>query len=89
VGAQAAICAYGAAIFKGGAASGFRKSDGRSIGAYSGPSSHVAMQFIVDAAAVGALCAQSPAGSVRIARLHIGIKTLGFGVGAAERNGYA
>ena len=49
LGAQAASCAYGAATFKG-AASGSRKSDGRSIGAYSGPSSQVAMQFIVDAA---------------------------------------
>jgi hypothetical protein len=49
LGAQAAICGYGAAIFSGGA-SGFWKSEGRSIGAYSGPSSHVATQFIVDAA---------------------------------------
>ena len=49
LGAQAAICGYGAAIFRGGA-SGFWKAEGRSIGAYSGPSSHVATQFIVDAA---------------------------------------
>jgi hypothetical protein len=49
LGAQAAICGYGAAISRGGA-SGLWKSEGRSIGAYSGPSSHVATQFIVDAA---------------------------------------
>jgi hypothetical protein len=60
LGAQAAIWAYGAARFKG-AVSGLWKSEGRSIGAYSGPSSHVAMQFIVDAAAAGAVSAASPA----------------------------
>jgi hypothetical protein len=49
LGAQAAICGYGAAILRGGA-SGFWNSEGRSSGAYSGPSSHVATQFIVDAA---------------------------------------
>ena len=43
------------------AASGLWKSEGRSIGAYSGPSSHVAMQFIVDAAAAGAVSAENPA----------------------------
>jgi hypothetical protein len=48
LGAQAAICGYGVAIFRGGA-SGSWKSEGRSIGAYSGPSSQVATQFIVDA----------------------------------------
>jgi hypothetical protein len=58
LGAQAAICAYGAAICKG-VASGFWKSDGRSIGAYSGPSSHVAMQFIVDARRLVRWCAES------------------------------
>jgi hypothetical protein len=42
-GAQAATCAWGGAAFNG-AASGVSKSEGRSIGAYSGPSSHVAMQ---------------------------------------------
>ena len=42
-GAEAAACSYGAPVFKGGA-SGFWKSEGRAIGAYSGPSSHVAMQ---------------------------------------------
>ena len=60
LGAQAAIWAYGAATFKG-PASGLWKSEGRSIGAYSGPSSHVAMQFIVDAAAVDAVSAENPA----------------------------
>jgi hypothetical protein len=60
LGAQAANCAYGGATFKG-AASGSRKSDGRSIGAYSGPSSQVAMPFIVDAAGLDAVSAESPA----------------------------
>jgi hypothetical protein len=61
LGAQAAIWAYGAAAFKG-AASGLWNSEGRSIGAYSGPSSHVAMQFIVDAAAAVAVSTtESPA----------------------------
>ena len=60
LGAQAAIWAYGAATFKG-PASGLWKSEGRSIGAYSGPSSHVAMQFIVDAAAADAMSAENPA----------------------------
>jgi hypothetical protein len=58
LGAQAANCAYGGATFKG-AASGSRKSDGRSIGAYSGPSSQVAMEFIVDAATPGAVSARA------------------------------
>jgi hypothetical protein len=43
LGAQAATCAYGGATSNGGA-SGPWKSEGRSLGAYSGPSSHVAMQ---------------------------------------------
>src|SRR4029453_8628007 len=43
LGAHAATCAYGGATSNGGA-SGFWKSQGRSMGAYSGPSSHVAMQ---------------------------------------------
>lgn len=43
LGAQAAAWLWGAAVVKGGA-SGVWKSAGRSIGAYSGPSSHVAMQ---------------------------------------------
>ena len=43
LGAQAATCAYGGATSNGGA-SGLWKSEGRSLGAYSGPSSHVAMQ---------------------------------------------
>src|SRR5688500_13220370 len=60
LGAQAATCAYGGATFKG-AASGSRKSDGRSIGAYSGPSSQVAMPFSVDAAGPDAVSAESPA----------------------------
>jgi hypothetical protein len=43
LGAQAATCAYGGATSSGGA-SGLWKSEGRSMGAYSGPSSQVAMQ---------------------------------------------
>jgi hypothetical protein len=56
LGAQAANWVCGGAVFKGGA-SGLWKSEGRSIGAYSGPSSHVAMQFIVDAAEAAAVLA--------------------------------
>ena len=62
-GAQAANWVCGGAVSKGGA-SGLRKSEGRSIGAYSGPSSHVAMQFIVDAVGPGAVPAGSPAVSL-------------------------
>ena len=43
LGAHAATCVYGGAVSSGGA-SGVWKSAGRSIGAYSGPSSQVAMQ---------------------------------------------
>jgi hypothetical protein len=87
LGAQAAICGYGAAIFRGGA-SGFWKAEGRSIGAYSGPSSHVATQFIVDAA--GGCCGVCKVQhAIWIAKLCVGHTTPGFGVGAAERSGYA
>jgi hypothetical protein len=79
LGAQAAICGYGVAIFSGGA-SGFWKSEGRSIGAYSGPSSHVATQFIVDE--VGGQ-------PIWIVQLCMGTEQPGFAVGTAERSGYA
>jgi hypothetical protein len=87
LGAQAAICGYGAAILRGGA-SGFWNSEGRSSGAYSGPSSHVATQFIVDAVGevVAASKVQQP---IWIVQLCIGTQEPGFGVGAAERSGYA
>jgi len=62
LGAQAANCVCGGAVVKGGV-SGLRKSEGRSMGAYSGPSSHVAMQFIVDAAQAGAVPAGKSSGS--------------------------
>jgi hypothetical protein len=87
LGAQAAVCGYGAATFRGGA-SGFWKAEGRSIGAYSGPSSHVATQLIVDAAVGrGALCKYRH--RIWIDRLCIGVLTARFGVGPAERSGYA
>ena len=60
LGAQAANWVYGGAVSKGGA-SGLWNSEGRSIGAYSGPSSHVAMQFIVDAAQADAVSRESSA----------------------------
>jgi hypothetical protein len=86
-GAQAAICGYGAAILRGGA-SGFWNSEGRSIGAYSGPSSHVATQFIVDAAG-GRLRPAKSSSPIWIGRLFIGTQEPGLGVGVAERSGYA
>jgi hypothetical protein len=84
LGAQAANWVYGGAVFKGGA-SGLWKSEGRSIGAYSGPSSHVAMQFIVDAAEARTVPPGKSSSSVWSAQLNVG----GFAVGAVERNGYA
>jgi hypothetical protein len=87
LGAQAAICGYGAAIFRGGV-SGFRNSEGRSIGAYSGPSSHVATQFIVDALG-GWLRSPKVQQPIWIVQLCIGTRQPGFGVGVAERSGYA
>ena len=87
-GAQAANWVCGGAIVKG-EASGLWKSEGRSIGAYSGPSSHVAMQFIVDA--VEAWC--GAVGKVQRlsldSQLNVGSSTLALAVGAAGRNGYA
>jgi hypothetical protein len=91
LGAHAAIWVCGGAVFNG-AASGLWKSEGRSIGAYSGPSSQVAMQFIVDAAQADAVSAGMPSGSVWIAQLSIYTllhPTSALAVGAVERNGYA
>ena len=84
LGAQAANWVCGGAAFKGGAA-GLWKSEGRSIGAYSGPSSHVAMQFIVDAAEARTVPPGKSSSSVWIAQLNVS----GLAVGALERNGYA
>ena len=70
-GAHAANWVCGGAIVKG-EASGLWKSEGRSIGAYSGPSSHVAMQFIVDAVEAGAVPSGRSDGSKWIAQLNVG-----------------
>ena len=70
LGAQAANWVCGGAVVRG-EASGLWKSDGRSMGAYSGPSSHVAMQFIVDAAQARAVRAGKSSGSVWIVELSI------------------
>ena len=75
MGAQAANWVCGGAVSKGGA-SGLWKPEGRSIGAYSGPSSHVAMQFIVDAVQAGAVPAGKSSDSGLDSPLNIDTCTL-------------